>query len=174
MVLFWPAAVSGQYLPFLVALFTVGCGASILETAANPFMAQFGPAETSEQRLNFVAVVQSSGDDRRGADRSAVYLFGRGDEAPEVAEMKAAGTYAGYLHTEIMRVVPTYLALAVGGAAVCVYPVADEVSVDASEHEGEAGEHGSFRAVAALSAAVVCGVREFLQCGRADLDAGAI
>src|SRR5450432_2222178 len=53
MVLFWPAAVSGQYLPFLVALFAVGCGASILETAANPFMAQFGPAQTSERRLNF-------------------------------------------------------------------------------------------------------------------------
>src|ERR1700748_64359 len=28
MVLFWPAAVSHQYLPFLVALFTVGSGAS--------------------------------------------------------------------------------------------------------------------------------------------------
>jgi FHS family L-fucose permease-like MFS transporter len=53
MLLFWPAAVSGKYVPFLVALFTVGCGASILETAANPFMAQFGPAETSERRLNF-------------------------------------------------------------------------------------------------------------------------
>jgi FHS family L-fucose permease-like MFS transporter len=53
MVLFWPAAVSGEYIPFLVALLTVGCGASVLETAANPFMAQFGPAETSERRLNF-------------------------------------------------------------------------------------------------------------------------
>src|SRR6202161_4586513 len=48
MVLFWPAAVSGTYVPFLIALFAVGCGASILETAANPFMAQFGPADTSE------------------------------------------------------------------------------------------------------------------------------
>src|SRR5260370_24448025 len=53
MVLFWPAAVSGQYVPFLIALFAVGCGASVLETAANPFMAQFGPAATSERRLNF-------------------------------------------------------------------------------------------------------------------------
>src|ERR1700679_2389760 len=31
MVLFWPAAVSGKYAPFLVALFGVGCGASVLE-----------------------------------------------------------------------------------------------------------------------------------------------
>src|SRR5258708_13692584 len=53
MVLFWPAAVSGQYVPFLIALFAVGCGASVLETAANPFIAQFGPAAPSERRLNF-------------------------------------------------------------------------------------------------------------------------
>jgi FHS family L-fucose permease-like MFS transporter len=53
MVLFWPAAASGSYVPFPVALFTVGCGASVLETAANPFMAQFGPPQTSERRLNF-------------------------------------------------------------------------------------------------------------------------
>ncbi len=53
MILFFPAAVMGQYLPFLLALFVVGCGASILETAANPFMAQFGSPETSERRLNF-------------------------------------------------------------------------------------------------------------------------
>src|ERR1700710_2790850 len=52
-ILFWAAAVSGQYLPFLVALFTVGSGASFLETAANPFIAQFGDPATSEQRLNF-------------------------------------------------------------------------------------------------------------------------
>ena len=60
--------------------------------------------------------------------------------------MKAAGTYQAYLHTEIMRVVPTYLAFGVGGVAVRVYPVADEVSCRCtSEHEGEAGDHGSFR-----------------------------
>jgi FHS family L-fucose permease-like MFS transporter len=29
MSLFWPAAVSGRYVPFLLALFAVGCGASM-------------------------------------------------------------------------------------------------------------------------------------------------
>ena len=45
--------------------------------------------------------------------------------------MRAAGTYQAYLHTEIMRVVPTYLAFGARGVAVRVYSVADEVSVDA-------------------------------------------
>src|ERR1700733_8321695 len=45
MILFWPAAKTGEYAAFLAALFSVGCGASVLETACNPFMAQFGPPE---------------------------------------------------------------------------------------------------------------------------------
>jgi FHS family L-fucose permease-like MFS transporter len=48
--LFWPAAIWGHYVPFLMALFVVGSGSSILETAANPFMARFGDEATSEQR----------------------------------------------------------------------------------------------------------------------------
>ena len=51
--MFWPAAVIGQYTPFLIALFIVGSGSSILETAANPLIAQFGDSATSERRLNF-------------------------------------------------------------------------------------------------------------------------
>src|ERR1035441_222231 len=66
--LFWPAGVIGQYLPFLIALFVVGCGSSILETACNPFMAQFGPAETSEQRLNFAQALNRSEERRVGKE----------------------------------------------------------------------------------------------------------
>ena len=40
MLLFWPAAVVSQYAPFLVALFMVGCGSAILETAATRAMAR--------------------------------------------------------------------------------------------------------------------------------------
>jgi FHS family L-fucose permease-like MFS transporter len=41
------------YVPFLIVLVAGGCGAFMLETAANPFIAQFGSANTSERRLNF-------------------------------------------------------------------------------------------------------------------------
>src|SRR6202041_1143977 len=111
MVLFWPAAVTGQYVPFLVALFAVGCGASVLETAANPFMAQFGPAETSERRLNFAQSFNPPGT-ILGVIIGARFIFSGIEKTPaEVAAMQVVGTYAPYLHTEIMRVVPTYLAL---------------------------------------------------------------
>ncbi|MHB8301268.1 MAG: MFS transporter [Acidobacteriaceae bacterium] len=39
--LFWPAAIVGRYSFFLVALFVLASGLSFLETAANPFIAQF-------------------------------------------------------------------------------------------------------------------------------------
>jgi FHS family L-fucose permease-like MFS transporter len=52
MVLFWPAEISGLYMPLAIALFAAGCGAYMLETVANPFIAQFGSANTSERRLN--------------------------------------------------------------------------------------------------------------------------
>ena len=111
MILFWPAAVSGLYTPFLIALFAVGCGASVLETAANPFMAQFGPAETSERRLNFAQSFNPPGT-IVGVIIGARFIFSGVElKAPQVAAMKLAGTYAGYLHSELMRVVPTYLVL---------------------------------------------------------------
>jgi MFS transporter, FHS family, L-fucose permease len=144
MVLFWPAAVSGQYLPFLVALFTVGSGASFLETASNPFIAQFGPAETSEQRLNFSQSFNPPGT-IVGVLIGARFIFsGVEKTAPEIAQMKAAGTYAAYLHTEIMRVVPTYLGF--GGVVLLCAFVLSRMKFPSmhSEHEGEAGDHGSF------------------------------
>src|SRR5580658_11205134 len=111
MILFWPAAVSGQYLPFLVALFTVGSGASFLETASNPFIAQFGDPETSEQRLNFSQSFNPPGT-IVGVLIGARFIFsGVEKKAPQVAQMKQTGAYAKYLHTELMRVVPTYIVL---------------------------------------------------------------
>lgn len=51
--LFIPAANTQQYLFFLMALFIIACGLTILETAANPYAALLGDPATSTQRLNF-------------------------------------------------------------------------------------------------------------------------
>jgi len=147
MVLFWPAAVSGKYVPFLVALFAVGCGASILETAANPFMAQFGPAETSERRLNFAQMFNPPGT-ILGVWVGRQFILSGVELTPaEVAAKKAAGTYVAYLHGEIMRVVPTYIAL---GSAVLLFALVlarMKFPKMTSEHEGDTGGHGSFVAL---------------------------
>ncbi len=141
--LFWPAAVIGRYLPFLIALFFVGCGSAVLETAANPFMAQFGAAETSERRLNFAQSFNPPGT-ITGVLLGTFFIFSGVELSPaKVASMKAAGTYAVYLHSEIMRVVPTYVGL---GCVVLLWAfliARSRFPAIAAEHE-ETGERGSF------------------------------
>ncbi|SMO47137.1 L-fucose:H+ symporter permease [Solitalea koreensis] len=51
--LFIPAANTQLYGFFLVALFIIACGLTILETAANPYISSLGDAKTSVLRLNF-------------------------------------------------------------------------------------------------------------------------
>ncbi|GAB4418179.1 MAG: L-fucose:H+ symporter permease [Bacteroidia bacterium] len=50
--LFFPASQTMQYGHFLVALYVLAGGLSILETSANPYVIAIGPAETGTQRLN--------------------------------------------------------------------------------------------------------------------------
>lgn len=51
--LFIPAANTQSYAFFLIALFVIACGLTILETAANPYASLLGPPEKATQRLNF-------------------------------------------------------------------------------------------------------------------------
>jgi FHS family L-fucose permease-like MFS transporter len=146
MILFWPAAISGQYVPFLIALFAVGSGASMLETAANPFIAQFGSPGTSERRLNFAQSFNPPGT-ILGVILGARFIFSGVEKKPvEVDAMKAAGTYAGYLHAELMRVVPTYLVL---GTTVLLFAIVlSRMKFPSMSGESAAdADHGSFRAL---------------------------
>jgi FHS family L-fucose permease-like MFS transporter len=50
---FFPASHIMTYSAFLVALFALAAGCSILETSANPFVLSLGPEATATRRLNF-------------------------------------------------------------------------------------------------------------------------
>ena len=50
---FYPASKIMTYEAFLLALFAIAAGCSILETSANPFVMSLGPEETATRRLNF-------------------------------------------------------------------------------------------------------------------------
>jgi MFS transporter, FHS family, L-fucose permease len=165
MILFWPAAVSGQYAPFLIALFTVGCGASILETAANPFVAQFGDPATSEERLNFSQSFNPPGT-ITGVLIGTYFIFsGVEKKGAEVAAMKAADTYHAYLHMEIMRVVPTYLTFGVV-VLLCAFILSRiKFPVMKAEHEGERENHGSFGELLRIPAIWIAVVANFCNVG---------
>ncbi|TVY38746.1 L-fucose-proton symporter [Lachnellula occidentalis] len=59
--MFWPSAVVGSFPGFVISNFVVGFGLSVLETAANPFIALCGPSESAEFRLLLSQGVQAVG-----------------------------------------------------------------------------------------------------------------
>jgi FHS family L-fucose permease-like MFS transporter len=144
MLLFWPAAVIGHYGPFLLALFVVGCGSATLETAANPFIAQFGAPSTSAQRLNFSQAFNPPGT-IAGVLIGTFFIFsGIELTAAKVKQMQSGGTYASYLHTEILRVVPTYVVLGCVVLLLALWIALTKFPSLETAAES-AGETGSFR-----------------------------
>ena len=49
---FFPAKLTGDYHPFLLAYFVMTCGLSFLETSCNPYILSMGTEETATRRLN--------------------------------------------------------------------------------------------------------------------------
>jgi FHS family L-fucose permease-like MFS transporter len=107
--LFWPAAVVGKFGLFLVALYVIACGLAFLETGANSFISVLGDPDTSAQRLNFAQSFNPLGS-VTGAFVGSQFIFsGIQHSGATIDTMKAAGTYNGYLHSEILRVIPPYM-----------------------------------------------------------------
>ena len=163
MLVFWPAAVLGHYSVFLAALFIIGCGSGILETAANPFIAQMGPSVTSERRLNFSQAFNPPGTIAGVLLGAYVILSGIELSPAKTAMMKQAGTYAEHMHLELMRVVPTYaglgllvllLALVIGFTRFP--PIADEQ---------DAADRGSLRELLNYPQLWLAVAAQFCYCG---------
>ncbi|CAK7193558.1 hypothetical protein COMNV_01777 [Commensalibacter sp. Nvir] len=58
---FWPAAISHNYYVFLLALFVLATGITVLQVAANPYVTLLGPPKTSSSRLNLAQALNSLG-----------------------------------------------------------------------------------------------------------------
>lgn len=59
--LFYPAAMGNAYWPYLLALFVLGLGFTMLQIAANPYVAIIGKSETASSRLNMAQGFNSLG-----------------------------------------------------------------------------------------------------------------
>jgi fucose permease len=56
-IMFIPAAKTAYYLLFLLALFILGTGLTILQTAANPYIVCIGPRESAAKRISMMGLV---------------------------------------------------------------------------------------------------------------------
>ena len=165
---FLPASAIGHYTPFLIALFVAGSGQAILETAANPLIAQFGSSYTSEQRLNFSQAFNPPGT-VTGVLVGTWFIFsGKEKDAAQIAAMKAQGTYAAYLHSETARVVPTYVVLGclVLILAAFISRAKFPASIDANEGgEGAAPRPGAYARLFATPSLVLAVIAQFFYVG---------
>ncbi len=59
--MFLPAASASSYALFLTALFVLAAGMTVLQVAANPYVAMLGKPETASSRLNLAQAVNSLG-----------------------------------------------------------------------------------------------------------------
>jgi len=55
-VLFIPAAMTRTYFVFLIALFIMGIGLSLLQTASNPYVTVLGPVESAARRMSIMGI----------------------------------------------------------------------------------------------------------------------
>lgn len=58
--LFIPAAQSATYPLFLLALFVLGTGLTILQTASNPYVVKIGPVESAAMRISIMGLINKS------------------------------------------------------------------------------------------------------------------
>ena len=58
--LFIPAALYAEFSLFLVALFTLGTGLTLLQTASNPYIVLLGPIESAAMRISIMGLINKS------------------------------------------------------------------------------------------------------------------
>lgn len=113
--LFVPAAYLRTYNMFLVALFTMGTGMAILQTAANPFVTIIGPIESAARRMSIMGMCN------KFAGILAPIIFAAAVIHPSdkaVMDQVTAGTLTGAakdaaLDQMIRNVIPPYVILAI-------------------------------------------------------------
>jgi FHS family L-fucose permease-like MFS transporter len=140
---FYPASKIMTYEAFLIALFAIAAGCSILETSANPYVLALGPEETATRRLNFAQAFNPVGTNIGVLLASTLIL-------PKLADPVDIGSLTpAQLQTiragELGAVMGPYLGLgfvlliiAVAIASQKAPPIVEEFP-DAEPHEGGTG-----------------------------------
>ncbi|MCW8344808.1 L-fucose:H+ symporter permease [Vibrio sp. ZSDZ65] len=111
--LFYPAAQAMEYLPFLLALFVLAGGLSILETSANPYILTMGPEETATRRLNIAQACNPIGS-ITGVLIGKFYILSQLNPATDSERaVMAADELAQIQSDELYAVMMPYLGVAV-------------------------------------------------------------
>ena len=117
--MFIPAANMRAYNIFLMGLFIIGCGLTILETAANPYASKLGDPETSTARLTLAQSFNGLAVFIAPVIGTMFILSGKEFTADEFAAMTEIDRLA-YLSSEAASVKMPYLSLGIFLLAIAV------------------------------------------------------
>jgi FHS family L-fucose permease-like MFS transporter len=136
--LFTPAAKAGVYPGFLLALFVLAAGITMLQVAANPLIAILGSPEKSHFRLNLAQTMNSLGT-FIGPFVGAALILKNGITPPDPASTSPA-VLAAYKQTEINLVQGPFMvfAIALAAFAVLFWLLRNTKGVPSASHEGAA------------------------------------
>ena len=106
-----PAALLQNYNLFLVSIFVLACGLSVLETTCNPFVLSLGAQETSVRRLNFAQAFNPVGS-IAGLFLAKYLILANLNPADLDARMAmSADELAAIRHTELFWICVPYIGL---------------------------------------------------------------
>lgn len=124
-----PAALLASYPLFLLALFTLGAGLTILQTASNPYIVLLGPLESAATRISVMGILNKAAGVLVPVLFSAVILGGLGDAAHVPADAAALGHKLVVPYLVMAGLLVGLIGLVMGAAlpdvAPAVVPAAD-------------------------------------------------
>ncbi|MHA4740870.1 sugar MFS transporter [Dyadobacter sp. MSC1_007] len=118
--IFIPAAEMASYPLFLVGLFTIGIGLTVLQTASNPYATILGPRDSAAQRISIMGIANKS------AGIFSQLIFGK---------LLLAGATTGDPKSELDKVAMPYLVLTAVLVGLAILIRMSKGLVEVSEEE---------------------------------------
>lgn len=142
--LFIPAAFSANYLVFLVALFVLGTGLTILQTASNPYVVKVGPIESAAMRISIMGLINKSAGVLVPIVFTAIIFSGMGDFSQAHLDSLSDVAKQEQISELSSRLVTPYIIMAVvlsGLILLVKYSSLPELELE-DEDEGHEGKSG--------------------------------
>ena len=138
---FWPAAGLRLYPAFLGALFVLATGITLLQVAANPYVALLGPERTSSSRLTLAQALNSFGTTIAPRFGALLILSTQVKSAGDIAQMSATQQML-YRTQEAQAVQTPYIGLAVVLVLLAVFVWIFRLpKLEESTEQADSGRH---------------------------------
>ncbi|BDM64275.1 glucose/galactose MFS transporter [Shewanella sp. NFH-SH190041] len=157
--LFIPAAQTANFVFFLVALFVLGTGLTILQTASNPYVVHIGPAESAAMRISIMGLINKGAGVIVPILFTALVLSGLDNFSSEHLAALSAAERNVQIEALSSRLIMPYIYMAVALlflVALVKFSSLPELEFESDEENQEKGSISQFPQVVLGSIALFC------------------